>query len=89
LVEALPFCESADDFASVVEDYPSEVVEDAIALQPDQPRRLELAQWYQQLQVEPSEDEPSAAGQQVAKWDEENQAPTFNLQPSLNQNLSG
>jgi hypothetical protein len=57
-------------------------VEDAIALQDTQPRRLELMLWYQRLQVEPSEDEPSAAGQQVAKWDEENQPSTFNLQPS-------
>jgi hypothetical protein len=44
--------------------------------------RLKLTQWYQQMQVEPSEDEPSVAGQQVAKWDEENQPSTFNLQPS-------
>ncbi len=36
-----------------------------------QPRRLELMRWYQQMQVEPSENELLAAGQQVAKWDEE------------------
>jgi hypothetical protein len=31
LVEALPFCETADDLACVIEDYAIEVVEDAIA----------------------------------------------------------
>jgi hypothetical protein len=49
LVEALPFCESADDFASVVEDYPSEVVEDAIALLPTQPERSRLRQMWEIL----------------------------------------
>jgi hypothetical protein len=82
LLEAFEFCQTPDDFAAAIEWYSDEVVEDAIALAPDQPMRLKLTQWYQQLQVEPSEDEPSAAGQQVAKWDEETQASIFNLQPS-------
>ena len=48
-----------------------------------QPRRLELMRWYQQMQVEPSENELLAAGQQVAKWDEESYPSTFNLQLGL------
>ena len=82
LVEAFEFCQTPADFAAVIEWYSDEVVEDAIALAPDQPMRLKLTQWYQQLQVERSEDEPSVTGQQVAKWDEEAQPSTFNLQPS-------
>jgi len=45
LVEALPFCETADDLALVMEDYAIEVVEDAIAMQDTQPRRLLLTKW--------------------------------------------
>jgi hypothetical protein len=75
LVEALPFCQSPDDFAAAVEGYSSELVEDAIALAPDQPRRLELMQWYQQLprhqEIQPStepEPEPIRIGQRVSAW---------------------
>jgi hypothetical protein len=82
LAITLSLCESPDDFAAAVEWYLNEVVEDAIALQNSQPIRQRLTEWYQQLQVEPSEDEPSSAGQQVVKQDERTQAPTFNLQPS-------
>jgi hypothetical protein len=49
LVEALPFAESVEDFASIIEGSTLETVEDAIALAPDQPMRLKLTQWYHQL----------------------------------------
>ena len=48
LVEALPFCETPEDFAAVVEDSPLEMVEDAIVLQDSQPRRQQLRQWWSQ-----------------------------------------
>jgi hypothetical protein len=47
LTQALSYCELPTEFAAVVEDYPSEVVEAAIALQDTQPRRSELAAWFQ------------------------------------------
>jgi hypothetical protein len=49
LIEALPFTKTAEDFAQVVEDSPLEAVLDAIALQPNQPRRQQLTQWLQTL----------------------------------------
>jgi hypothetical protein len=49
LIEALPFAESLEDFASIVEDSPLEAVEEAISLQPDQPRRRQLSQWLAAL----------------------------------------
>jgi hypothetical protein len=56
LIEALPFAESIEDFASIIEDSPLEAVEDAIALQDTQPRRLQLQRWLEATQkpVEPS-----------------------------------
>jgi hypothetical protein len=48
-MEALPFTETAEDFAQVVEDSPLEAVLDAIALQPNQPRRQQLTEWLQTL----------------------------------------
>jgi hypothetical protein len=81
LVEAFEFCQTLADFAAAIEGCSAELVEDAIALAPNQPMRLKLMQWYQQMQVEPTEDEPSVAGQQLATH-QETQASTFNLQPS-------
>jgi hypothetical protein len=49
LIEALPFAETAQDLASIVEGSPLKTVEDAIALQPDQPRRSQLTQWLENL----------------------------------------
>ncbi|MDP8966871.1 MAG: DUF3854 domain-containing protein [Cyanobacteriota bacterium] len=49
LLEALPFAESAEDFASIVDGSPTEAVEEAIALQPNQPRRQQLTQWLEAL----------------------------------------
>ena len=51
LVEALPFVETADEFAAVIEGSPTEVVEDAIALSGNQPRRRQLEQWHQALKT--------------------------------------
>jgi hypothetical protein len=47
LIQALSCCESPSDFAAVVEEYPSDVVESAIALQDSQPRRQQLTAWYE------------------------------------------
>ena len=49
LVEALPFAETVEDFASIVEDTPLETVEDAIAFQPTQPRRKQLDEWLKEF----------------------------------------
>ena len=54
LVEALPFAESVEDFASIIEGSPLETVEDAIALADTQPRRQQLRSWLEALQ-KPSE----------------------------------
>jgi hypothetical protein len=51
LMEALPFVETADEFAAVIEGSPVEVVEDAIALSGNQPRRRQLEQWHQALKT--------------------------------------
>jgi len=47
LVKALPFAESPEDFACIVEDSPRDAIEQAIARQPDQPRRQKLTAWYE------------------------------------------
>jgi hypothetical protein len=49
LIEALPFVETADDFAAVVEGSPREAIEKAIALADSAPQRRQLGYWYQQL----------------------------------------
>jgi hypothetical protein len=54
LVEALPFCESAEDFALVVEGSPLETVNEAILMSSDQPRAKQLEAWLEALQ-KPSE----------------------------------
>jgi hypothetical protein len=68
LLQALPSVETLEDFALVVEDSPLEAIEDAIALQPDQPRRSQLTQWLQMLSnpaVMPSEAGAYTVGQSV------------------------
>jgi hypothetical protein len=47
LIEALPYCDTPQIFAAVVENYSSEAVEDAIALQDSQPRRSELQRMWE------------------------------------------
>jgi hypothetical protein len=47
LVKALPFAESPEDFACIVEDSPRDAIEQAIARQPDQPRCQKLTAWYE------------------------------------------
>jgi len=56
LVEALPFAESPEDFASIIEGSPLEAVEDAIVMQDTQPRRQQLRYWLEAIQkpIEPS-----------------------------------
>jgi hypothetical protein len=61
LLEALPFVETADDFAAVVEGSPRQAIEDAIALQDSAPRRLQLSQWLTALPNPESLDEAIAA----------------------------
>jgi hypothetical protein len=63
LIEALPFAETVEDFASIVEGSALDAVEDAIALQDTQPRRLQLQAWLEALnqpvrQVEPQSLKP-------------------------------
>jgi hypothetical protein len=55
LVEALPYCETVEDFTCVVEDYSLEMVEEAIAMQDTQPRRLLLTKWLASATTEPIE----------------------------------
>jgi hypothetical protein len=75
LLEALPFCDSAEDFAAVVEDSLFQVVEDAIALQDTQPRRLQLQGWLDVVRQSTftthfpqNEAEPVRVGQRVWAW---------------------
>lgn len=49
LIESLPFCDSADEFAAVIEGCRSEDVQNAIALQDTLPLRKLLRQWYEAL----------------------------------------
>ena len=49
LVEFLPLAETSEDFSNLIEGSPLRMVENAIALQPDQPRRLQLAEWLAAL----------------------------------------
>jgi hypothetical protein len=47
LIEALPFAETIEEFASIIEGSPTEIVEDAIALSDSQPRRKQLKAWLE------------------------------------------
>jgi hypothetical protein len=77
LIEALPFAESLEDFVNVVGDTPLEAVEDAIALQDTQPRRIQLQGWLDALteresviapQFPQSEADPIKVGETVWAW---------------------
>jgi hypothetical protein len=70
LVEALPFCESAEDLAAVIEGSPLETVEDAIAFQPDQPRRRQLTEWLKVLDHPVSEVESQPLKPRSSQWSE-------------------
>jgi hypothetical protein len=58
LVEALPFAKTVENFASIVEGSPLQVVEDAITLSGDQPRRQQLEAWLEALNHPAVEVEP-------------------------------
>ena len=47
VAEALPYCDTLETFAAVIEHYSDEVVEDAIALQDTQHSRSQLRQWLE------------------------------------------
>jgi hypothetical protein len=49
VAECLCYCQSPEDLMAIAVGYPIEVIESAIVLTDSQPRRLELARWYQQL----------------------------------------
>lgn len=49
IAEVLAYCQSSDDLRAIAAGYPPEVMQDAIALHPDQPHRQELWQWFEQL----------------------------------------
>jgi hypothetical protein len=77
LIEALPFAQSPEDFVSVIEGSPLESVEDAIALQDTQPRRIQLQGWLDALAVRETaiaaqspqaEAESIKVGQRVWAW---------------------
>lgn len=61
LAIALPFCESIEQFALVIEDYSNEVIEDAIAFAGSQPRRQQLSQWLAELAQPSTEPEVQEA----------------------------
>jgi hypothetical protein len=63
LVEALPFAQSAEDFASIVDGSPLETIEDAIALQDTQPRRIQLQGWLEALNQPLEEAKPMRSWQ--------------------------
>jgi hypothetical protein len=52
LAEALEFCGAPDIFAAAIDGYSHEQIEDAIALQGNQPRRKELTAWSEALKQE-------------------------------------
>jgi hypothetical protein len=56
LAEALRYCDAPNMLAAAIEGYPSEVVEDAIALQDNQPRRMELARWLEEVSGKAAEE---------------------------------
>jgi hypothetical protein len=70
LVEALPFAQSLEDFASIVEGNPLEAVGDAIALQPNQPRRIQLQAWLDALNQPVREVEPQPLKPRSWEWSE-------------------
>jgi hypothetical protein len=49
LIECLPFCDSAGEFAAVIEGSPVEVVEDAILYLESPHQKQRLHQWYERL----------------------------------------
>jgi len=49
LAQALPLCESPRDFAAAIGGATHEQIEDAISIQDSQPRRKQLAQWWNGL----------------------------------------
>lgn len=49
LAEAFPCCADLETFAAVIEWYDDEVIAEAIAQQPDQPRRQQLWLWWEEL----------------------------------------
>jgi hypothetical protein len=63
LVEALQFAESLEDLASIIEGSPLEAVEDAIALQDSQPRRMQLQGWLEVLNQPVEETKPTRSWQ--------------------------
>ena len=75
LVEFLPLAQTAEDFSNLVEGTPLGMVEDAIALQDTQPRRIQLQGWLDALTeresaiaTQFSEAEPIEVGQRVWAW---------------------
>jgi hypothetical protein len=49
LIQALPFAESVEDFVNIIEDSPLEMVQAAIVLSGDQPRRKQLDEWLEEF----------------------------------------
>jgi hypothetical protein len=68
VAEAMAYCELPTKFVSLVQGYPLEIVEAAIRLQPDQPRRRELWKWWEQLQISSVQTEVSASVERGWGW---------------------
>ncbi len=68
LVEALSSAQSAQDFFGIVEGCSREVVEDAITLQSDQPKRRQLTEWLEILASR--EVEPTPLKERLWQWSE-------------------
>ncbi|MDP8965979.1 MAG: hypothetical protein M3O33_18755, partial [Cyanobacteriota bacterium] len=69
LTDSLPYCQTAKDFALVIEGFNAtcDQIEDAIALQPDQPRRSQLTQWLETLNLPAGEVQPPQNWQETVK----------------------
>ena len=70
LVEFLPLAQTVEDFANLIEGTFLELVQDAIALQPSQPRRIQLQGWLNVLNQPVREVEPQPLKPRSWEWSE-------------------
>jgi hypothetical protein len=70
LISALESCQSISQFDALTQGYSVELVEDAIALQPDQPRRKQLTQWLENLNQPAEEVETQPFKVRSWQWSE-------------------
>ena len=72
LIDSLPYCQTAKDFALVVEGFGAnrEQIENAIVFQDTQPRRQQLTQWLEALHKLEAEVQPPPTERRVWQWSE-------------------